>query len=73
MALFEHGHTLGGYPVLAAVALANLDIFEHESLNNQTKQHWLALRATVEKLCNLPIVGGVCDEGYFFGTELVKG
>ena len=30
---FPHGYTFGGHPVSAAVALANLDIFEREGLN----------------------------------------
>ena len=30
---FAHGYTFGGHPVSAAVALANLDIFEREGLN----------------------------------------
>ncbi len=30
---FAHGYTFGGHPVSAAVALANLDIFEREKLN----------------------------------------
>lgn len=31
-----------------------------------------ALRATLEKLYDLPIVGDIRGEGYFFGIELVK-
>ena len=31
---FPHGYTFGGHPVSAAVALANLDIFEREGLND---------------------------------------
>ena len=31
--VFPHGYTFGGHPVSAAVALANLDIFEREGLN----------------------------------------
>ena len=30
---FYHGYTFGGHPVSAAVAMANLDIFEREGLN----------------------------------------
>ena len=30
---FAHGYTFGGHPVSAAVAMANLDIFEREGLN----------------------------------------
>jgi adenosylmethionine-8-amino-7-oxononanoate aminotransferase len=69
---FRHGYTFGGHPVSAAVALANLDIFEREGLNEHVKSHSPALRATLEKLYDLPIVGDVRGEGFFFGIELVK-
>ncbi len=70
--MFRHGYTFGGHPVSAAVALANLDIFEREGLNDRVKQQSPAFRATLEKLSDLPIVGDVRGEGYFFGIELVK-
>ena len=35
--MFPHGYTFGGHPVSAAVALANLDIFEREGLNDHVK------------------------------------
>jgi adenosylmethionine-8-amino-7-oxononanoate aminotransferase len=69
---FIHGYTFGGHPVSAAVALANLDIFEREGLNDHVKRTAPALRATLEKLLDLPIVGDVRGEGYFYGIELVK-
>jgi adenosylmethionine-8-amino-7-oxononanoate aminotransferase len=69
---FRHGYTFGGHPVSAAVALANLDIFEREGLNEHVKSQSPALRATLEKLYDLPIVGDVRGEGFFFGIELVK-
>ena len=34
---FPHGYTFGGHPVSAAVALANLDIFEREKLNEHVR------------------------------------
>jgi adenosylmethionine-8-amino-7-oxononanoate aminotransferase len=70
--MFPHGYTFGGHPVSTAVALANLNIFEREGLNDRVKQQSPALRATLEKLYDLPIVGDVRGEGYFFGIELVK-
>ena len=70
--MFPHGYTFGGHPVSAAVALANLDIFEREGLNDRVKHHAPRLRATLEKLSDLPIVGDVRGEGYFYGVELVK-
>ena len=36
--MFAHGYTFGGHPVSSAVALANLDIFEREGLNDHVKE-----------------------------------
>ncbi|MES2093963.1 MAG: aspartate aminotransferase family protein [Actinomycetota bacterium] len=69
---FYHGYTFGGHPVSSAVALANLDIFEEEKLNENVRLNSPAFRATLEKLNDLPIVGDVRGAGYFFGIELVK-
>jgi len=69
---FPHGYTFGGHPVSAAVAMANLDIFEREGLNDRVKQNAPAFRATLEKLLDLPVVGDVRGAGYFYGIELVK-
>ncbi|MBJ7352886.1 MAG: aspartate aminotransferase family protein, partial [Rhodococcus sp.] len=69
---FAHGYTFGGHPVSAAVAMANLDIFEREGLNAHVADNAPAFRATLEKLHDLPIVGDVRGEGYFYGIELVK-
>ena len=70
--MFTHGYTFGGHPVPAAVASANLDIFEREHLNDHVKQNAPALRATLERLLDLQIVGDVRGEGYLYGIELVK-
>jgi adenosylmethionine-8-amino-7-oxononanoate aminotransferase len=70
--VFGHGYTFGGHPVSSAVALANLDIFEREGINDHVKQTAPAFRATLEKLLDLPIVGDVRGEGFFYGIELVK-
>jgi len=69
---FAHGYTFGGHPVSAAVAMANLDLFEREGLNEHVLQHEGAFRSTLEKLYDLPIVGDVRGDGYFYGIELVK-
>ena len=71
-ASFAHGYTFGGHPVSSAVALANLDIFEREGLNDHVKTNAPAFRRTLERLLDLPIVGDVRGEGYFYGIELVK-
>jgi adenosylmethionine-8-amino-7-oxononanoate aminotransferase len=69
---FPHGYTFGGHPVSAAVAMANLDIFEREGLNENVLANEDAFRATLEKLTDLPIVGDVRGNGYFYGIEMVK-
>ena len=69
---FAHGYTFGGHPVSAAVALANLDIFDREKLNDHVLENTGAFRHTLEKLTDLPIVGDVRGDGFFFGIELVK-
>jgi adenosylmethionine-8-amino-7-oxononanoate aminotransferase len=69
---FPHGYTFGGHPVSAAVAMANLDIFDREGLNQHVKDNAPNFRATLEKLLDLPIVGDVRGAGYFYGIELVK-
>ncbi|PPG90388.1 aspartate aminotransferase family protein [Rathayibacter rathayi] len=69
--VFPHVYTLGGHPVSAAVALENLDIFEEEGLNERVRENSPVFRFTLEKLLDLPIVGDVRGDGYFFGIELV--
>ena len=69
---FAHGYTFGGHPVSAAVALANLDVFENEGINAHVRANEGAFRATLDKLRDLPIVGDVRGAGYFYGIELVK-
>jgi len=70
--MFAHGFTFGGHPVSAAVAMANLDIFENEGINKHVLANQDAFRSTLEKLCDLPIVGDIRGDGYFYGIELVK-
>jgi adenosylmethionine-8-amino-7-oxononanoate aminotransferase len=69
---FPHGYTFGGHPVSAAVALANLDIFEREGINEHVRNKEGQFRATLEKLLDLPMVGDVRGDGFFYGIELVK-
>jgi adenosylmethionine-8-amino-7-oxononanoate aminotransferase len=70
--IFPHGYTFGGHPVSCAVGLANLDIFEREDLLGNVLRNENAFRQTLEKLYDLPIVGNVRGDGYFYGIELVK-
>lgn len=70
--MFAHGYTFGGHPVSTAVAMANLDIFEREQLNEHVRDTEGDFRATLEKLTDLPIVGDVRGDGFFYGIEMVK-
>ncbi|GIF14756.1 aspartate aminotransferase family protein [Actinoplanes teichomyceticus] len=69
---FAHGITYGGHPVGAAVALTNLDIMEREQLNRHVRENSPLFRSYLERLLDLPIVGDVRGDGYFFGIEMVK-
>jgi adenosylmethionine-8-amino-7-oxononanoate aminotransferase len=69
---FARGYTFGGHPVSAAVAMANLDIFDAEGLNDHVRIEASAFRRTLEKLLDLPIVGDVRGAGFFYRIELVK-
>lgn len=69
---FLHGYTFGGHPVSAAVALANLDLFEREGLNQHVLDQEAGFLGTLRKLHDLPIVGDVRGNGFFYGIELVK-
>jgi adenosylmethionine-8-amino-7-oxononanoate aminotransferase len=70
--MFAHGYTFAGHPVAAAVALANLDIFEREDLCGHVREKEGEFRAALESLSDLPIVGDVRGDGYFHALELVK-
>ncbi len=69
---FMHGYTFGGHPVSTAVALANLEIIEREGINEHVRDTEGEFRTTLEKLLDLPLVGDVRGDGYFYGIELVK-
>ncbi len=71
-AIFAHGFTFGGHPMAAAVALANLDLFEREDLCGHVRAKEGEFRQMLEGLRDLPIVGDVRGAGYFLAIELVK-
>ncbi len=71
-ASFLHGVTFAAHPVSCAVAMANLDVFEKEDLLGHVRENEPAFRSTLEKLNDLPIVGDVRGDGYFYGIEMVK-
>jgi adenosylmethionine-8-amino-7-oxononanoate aminotransferase len=70
-ASFLHGITFGGHPVSCAVGLRNLELFEEEGILEHVRQNEDELRARIEGLRDLPIVGDVRGAGYFVALELV--
>jgi adenosylmethionine-8-amino-7-oxononanoate aminotransferase len=69
---FMHGITFGGHPVAAAVALANLDVFERDGILDNVRTNEPAFRGMLDGLRDIPIVGDVRGAGYFQAIELVK-
>jgi adenosylmethionine-8-amino-7-oxononanoate aminotransferase len=70
---FTHGITFGGHPVAAAVAMANIDIFEREDLCGHVRDKEGELKQMLERLHeDLPIIGHVRGAGFFHAIELVK-
>lgn len=69
---FTHGFTWGGHPMCAAVAMANLDVFENEGINENVLENEPHFRAMLDSLRDIPIVGDVRGAGYFQAIELVK-
>jgi adenosylmethionine-8-amino-7-oxononanoate aminotransferase len=71
-ASFMHGFTFGGHPVSAAVALANIEVFEREGILDNVRANEPAFRAMLDSLRDIPIVGDVRGAGYFQAIELVR-
>jgi adenosylmethionine-8-amino-7-oxononanoate aminotransferase len=69
---FLHGFTFAGHPVACAVALRNLLIFDDEQLLEHVRTHEAQFKAALQSLADLPIVGDLRGEGYFYALELVK-
>jgi putrescine aminotransferase len=66
-----HGFTYSGHPVSCAVALANLDLIEHEGLVEQVADRGRYLASKLEELRELPEVGDVRAKGLMSSVELV--
>jgi adenosylmethionine-8-amino-7-oxononanoate aminotransferase len=70
--IFNHGFTFGGHPMACAVAMANIDVMERERINEHVLSREGELRAMLDGLRDLPIVGDVRGAGFFHAIELVK-
>ena len=69
---FLHGITFGGHPVSCAVAMANLDLMEHEDLLGNVSRRASGFQERLEGLLDLPIVGDVRGDGFLRTVELVR-
>jgi adenosylmethionine-8-amino-7-oxononanoate aminotransferase len=70
--MYSHGITFGGHPVMAAIALKNIEIMKRERVVEHVKEQESAFRATLEQLLELPIAGDLRGTGFFYALELVK-
>jgi adenosylmethionine-8-amino-7-oxononanoate aminotransferase len=52
--------------------MKNLDIMQNEKINEHVREKEGVFRKTLEKLYDIPIVGNIRGEGFFYGIELVK-
>jgi adenosylmethionine-8-amino-7-oxononanoate aminotransferase len=67
-----HGITFAGHPLCAAIALRNLEIFRRDGILEHVRETEPYMRARLEELKALPIVGDVRGAGFFWALELVK-
>ena len=70
--VFAHGFTFSGHPVSARVASANLDIIEREDLCGHVREAGPRLRARLDGLRDISIVGDVRGDGFLQSIELVR-
>ena len=71
-AIFSHGITFGGHPVMCAIALKNIEIMKREGIVEHVRDKQDMFRAKLETLLELPIVGDVRGTGFFYALELVR-
>jgi len=69
---FHHGLTYGGHPVQCLIASKVIEIFKRERVLEHVRENESKLRAALEQLTDLPIVGDLRGVGYHYGLELVK-
>jgi adenosylmethionine---8-amino-7-oxononanoate aminotransferase len=69
---FFHGHTYGGNPLGAAVALATLDVFEEEQTLSQLPAKIERLAEHLDRIAEHLHVGDVRQCGLIAGIELVR-
>ena len=71
-AMYAHGITFGGHPVMCAIAHKNIEIMKRERVVEHVAENEAAFRQTLSQLLDLPIVGDLRGAGFFMALELVK-
>lgn len=69
---FFHGHTYGGNPLGCAAALATLEVFEEERTLEALTPKIARLGEHLQRIAQLPHVGGVRQRGLIAGIDLVR-
>jgi adenosylmethionine-8-amino-7-oxononanoate aminotransferase len=70
--MFTHGITFGGHPVMAAIALKNIEIMRRDRIVEGVRENEDMYRSKLSQLLELPIVGDLRGAGCFYALELVK-
>jgi adenosylmethionine-8-amino-7-oxononanoate aminotransferase len=70
--MYTHGITFGGHPVMAAIALKNIEIMKRERIVEHVAEKQGDFHKTLSQLLDLPIVGDLRGTGFFYALELVK-
>jgi adenosylmethionine-8-amino-7-oxononanoate aminotransferase len=70
--MFTHGITFGGHPVMATIALKNIEIMKREGVVEGVRENEDMYRSTLSQLLDLPIAGDLRGAGCFYALELVK-
>lgn len=68
--IYMHGLTYGGHPTACAAGLANLAIMEREDVLGSVRHNEDYIRARMEELGSLALVGDVRGAGYHWTLEL---
>lgn len=70
--MWLHGMTFGGHPVSCAVGLKNVEIMEREDIVGHVAGKQDDFRAALNRLLELPMVGDIRGDGFFYAVELVS-
>src|SRR6185436_2005625 len=70
--MYSHGITFRGHPVMAAIALKNIEIMRRERIIEHVAEKQDYFHQQLSTLLDLPIVGDLRGTGFFYGLERVK-